>query len=329
MLDHQPRRAGWRGSADPRRALSSARQPDLSRRHPPPRACLSDGEHVAIIEPAIWERTQALLAANGNEAPETDLEAAKPLLLGRLYDDRGHRMGPVHTQRRGRRYNYYASAALKPASGVEPGSLPRIAAGVLDAFIVDRVVPLLDPAWKPDHPVNERLIDALVRLTIGVTRIEAVLASASCRDLEASDGLEVSRVDEGVLVVIRARLKHRQGAIILEAPGGRSQTPAPDRALVRAFTLARSWADQLGRGDIPSIKLLALRAGLCEHYVARMLPLAFIAPDLTQQILDGQQPRAMSLAALMREPLPLGWEDQRGLFERLGDERRPSARFTQ
>jgi DNA invertase Pin-like site-specific DNA recombinase len=284
----------------------------------PHRTRIYDGAHEPIIDEAVWEGVQGRLAQNGNQTPANELVAERPLLQGLLFDDRGHRMGPVHTQRRGRRYRYYASAALKPASGVEPGSLPRIAAGVLDAFVVSGVVPLLDQGWKPDLLPPERSVEAILRVTVGARRVEVMLASTSCRDLRSADELDVNRVDEGVIVVLRARLKHRQGAIVLEGPGAPSQKSAPDRALIRAVTLARSWTDQLGRGEAPSIKVLAARAGLCEHYAARMLPLAFIAPDLTEQILDGQQSPAVSLAALMREPLPLDWEAQRRRFQTLG-----------
>jgi len=51
------------------------------------------------------------------------------------------------------------------------------------------------------------------------------------------------------------------------------------------------------------------------HYASRLLPLAYLAPDLAEMILAGRQPRCVSLASLTAKPLPLDWQRQRALFE--------------
>ena len=47
-------------------------------------------------------------------------------------------------------------------------------------------------------------------------------------------------------------------------------------------------------------------------------PLAYLAPDLTEQILSGRQLRALTLGALTSAPLPADWKLQRSLFQRAG-----------
>jgi len=69
---------------------------------------------------------------------------------------------------------------------------------------------------------------------------------------------------------------------------------------------------------VASIRALAKREGLCNHYTARLLPLAYLAPDLTDAILAGRQPRSVSLAALTAQPLPMDWAAQRALLATLG-----------
>ena len=123
----------------------------------------------------------------------------------------------------------------------------------------------------------------------------------------------------GALVSIE--LKHRQGAAVIEAPGAPGVAGRIDRALVRAIALARSWSIRLASGDAPSLKTLAMSEGYCDHYAARLLPLAWLAPDLVELILQGRQPAAISLGALTRRPLPVSWEDQRQLFRGLGGKR--------
>ncbi|HEY3694447.1 hypothetical protein [Phenylobacterium sp.] len=108
--------------------------------------------------------------------------------------------------------------------------------------------------------------------------------------------------------------------MILEPTDG-APTPAAklDRALVRAVVLARIWAAQLECGEVESIKAPAQREKLCNHYTTRLLPLAYLAPDLVSQILEGRQPRAASLGTLTAGPLPTDWEAQRLRFHQLGN----------
>jgi len=58
--------------------------------------------------------------------------------------------------------------------------------------------------------------------------------------------------------------------------------------------------------------------GYCKNYAARLMPLAWLAPDLVEQILTGRQPEAVSLGALTRSPLPMDWNEQRRLFQQIG-----------
>ena len=46
--------------------------------------------------------------------------------------------------------------------------------------------------------------------------------------------------------------------------------------------------------------------------LARALPLAFLAPDIIRNILDGRQPAELTVTTLKRlDPLPMRWDDQR------------------
>jgi site-specific DNA recombinase len=107
----------------------------------------------------------------------------------------------------------------------------------------------------------------------------------------------------------------------LEAPGRRAEGGADGaRALeagIRAIVLARAWAVRLERGEAASAKALAREEGLCNYYLARLLPLAYLAPDLTTMILEGRQPRTMTLSALTSATLPTDWELQRQKLTKL------------
>ncbi len=50
----------------------------------------------------------------------------------------------------------------------------------------------------------------------------------------------------------------------------------------------------------------------------RMLRLAFLAPDLQRAILEGRQPREITLARLIDSEIPLLWSEQRRLLAATG-----------
>ena len=53
-------------------------------------------------------------------------------------------------------------------------------------------------------------------------------------------------------------------------------------------------------------------------HARKLIRLAFLAPDLQAWILDGRQPRGLTLKALLRWDMPADWEAQRKAFEALG-----------
>ena len=273
------------------------------------------GCHPAIIDEATWERVQAQLAGNCPDHPTTPRLSAGALLAGLVFDDRGSPMAPIHTAKSGQRYRYYVSSALR--AGGPAGSLPRIAMGVLDTFVIDRLAPTLSVAWRPDAPPDQRVADALLRVTVSAERISAVLRPEALIAHPKVEGGDVRRLEEAVEAAFAIRLKHRHGAVIIAADGSAPSAPVIDRALVRAVSLAKRWAHLLESGEVRSVAGLAERHGLCNHYAGRLLPLAWLAPDLVRQILEGTQPRAITLAALTKAPLPADWDDQRRLFASL------------
>ena len=92
------------------------------------------------------------------------------------------------------------------------------------------------------------------------------------------------------------------------------QAPRVDRALLRALCLARAWARLLATGEVASVRDLSLRYGFCNHYTAKLMPLAWLAPDLATAILEGKQPKTLTLGALVKRAMPMDWSEQRKLF---------------
>jgi len=49
-------------------------------------------------------------------------------------------------------------------------------------------------------------------------------------------------------------------------------------------------------------------------YERRLIQLAFLDPDIQRDILMGSQPRSITLATFLKEPLPLLWSGQNAVF---------------
>ena len=82
-----------------------------------------------------------------------------------------------------------------------------------------------------------------------------------------------------------------------------------NRGLAVMVVRAHRWLALLESGRYASIRGLALDAGVDNSYLARMLRLTLLAPDLTEAILSGTEPDGLSLEKLYR--LPMEWEEQR------------------
>ena len=67
-------------------------------------------------------------------------------------------------------------------------------------------------------------------------------------------------------------------------------------AIVQALARASSWADILESGKVKSISDLAMNLDVDNSYVARILKLSTLAPDIVEAILNGEEPTGLSLA---------------------------------
>lgn len=91
--------------------------------------------------------------------------------------------------------------------------------------------------------------------------------------------------------------------------GSDPRPPAPGPILLSVIARAHDWSERLLAGQ--SLHQIAAAAQVTPRYVRRLLDLAFLAPDITETILDGRQPADLTAERLTRTPLPLAWSEQR------------------
>lgn len=114
---------------------------------------------------------------------------------------------------------------------------------------------------------------------------------------------------EIVTLHVPFRLVKRGGRKEMQLPEGANQQRSADNTLIKALARAFRWKRMLDTGEFASISELAEREGLAFTYMARVLRLSLLAPDLVEAILDGRQRPEVTLARLL-EPFPVEWSRQ-------------------
>jgi len=131
-------------------------------------------------------------------------------------------------------------------------------------------------------------------------------------------GLSVARIlqPDKTLLRIRSPLKLRvtKGQTLAIEPAVASHRARKDRALIAA--LRRAHAELQAHGIDASSRHpdLTSAKGIKDPYLRKLAALAFLAPDIQQAILAGQQPSGLTLVGIIAADLPLEWSAQRRLL---------------
>ncbi len=94
--------------------------------------------------------------------------------------------------------------------------------------------------------------------------------------------------------------------------------PVQDQTLLKAVALAHYWDKQIDEGVVSDANDIAQRERMEITRVREVLRLVILYPQITLAILEGRQPRTLSLESLVRNSLPLDWEGQRRMVAEIG-----------
>ena len=285
------------------------------------------GQHPAIVDRDLFDAVQAKLGEK-QRRPRAKGQPRRPHtgvpLTGLIYDSAGNRMSPVSCSRKnGATYRYYVSAAIQSGAPDKAGACPRVSAPIVEQGVADHLQNLglcrpIDLA--PDWPRVRDLVD---RVEVGADALTVVLDAErldlATRDLQGRERLvleQLERREDGSVITIPMRIQRRGGSKIAVGPQGQSplHKAAVDPALSSALIRAESWKRKLLAGDADSLESIAKAEGVKAAYAARLIRTAFLAPDLKQAILDGDQPEGLTLQRVMTQDVPLDWDAQRQLY---------------
>jgi DNA invertase Pin-like site-specific DNA recombinase len=255
-----------------------------------------EGEHEAIVNRETFDQVQALLGSNAvdRNAHRSDSEA---IFKGLLFDDRGNRMSPSFSTKNGVRYRFYVSATLLRGRKAECGSLGRVSATEIESTVIGALRQKVgaDAEITSDAALVASIVN---RIAIGQSKI-----LIETRDSAGNDG-------QAFEIAWCAQVKRPISAI---DPENRDERQ-PDPKLVQAVVRAHVWVESLRGGTYQSVEDLARSAKLHPKMVRQELRLAFLAPEIMEAILNGNQPAALSLPRIPKT-LPLSWPEQRQALE--------------
>jgi len=304
------------------------------------------GEHTPIIDPELWDAVQAQLAGNVAQRNAGGRTAQPSLLAALLFDGDGNRMTPSHAVTKGTRYRYYVSRPLIIKDRADRSAGLRIPAGEIEQLVASRVREwMLDPgsvyqaisAWISDPSAQQRLVvraaeigkqlselppartrvvlTALIeRVEVRVDQVHIHLRPRGLGVLFDVAAASQSILDEETVILsVPARLR-RAGMEIRMLINGTDPFAVvkPDRRLIKLLVRARRFNATLVQSDGSAFAALAVREGVSRSYFTRVVRLSYLAPDITQAILDGRQPGDLTTEKLLAHSrLPLAWHDQR------------------
>jgi site-specific DNA recombinase len=308
------------------------------------------GQHAAIIEQELWDKVQARFAANLQAPRRRPRATEKSILMGLLYDGAGNRFVPSHSNKKGKRYRYYVSQAVIKSGRKGSAGPVRLPANEVEEFVLSQLTDLLQSpqrmldilnnssskavdlqrsmeaiqrsAEDPRDKVQRVLQSVVARIVVHDERVEIAISKYLFRremlgeDIETPTAASNDEADR-LIIHVKARLTRCGGEVRLLLPPDSNQSkPHPVPSLIRAVARAHDWVGRILCGDYLNLRSVANETGLDERYISRIIPLAFLAPDLTEAMLEGTHSAHLSLATCMGN-VPVDWVQQRARLGRL------------
>ena len=251
------------------------------------------GEHHPILKPETFEQVQGLLKHNSVRRT-THRHQNGALLAGLFFDDRGNRMSPSFSTKRGIRYPFYVSSAVLKGRKTHAGSLARLPAHEIEAAVLTAArnqVPAVDVSLTPRDLVEQ----CIERVVVGNEKVDITF--------KAHDDATLATIEIPWSSVGNTSSARIEGGFDGDAPASSPQ-------LVQAIVRAHSWVRLLADGTHKTVESLAQSVSVHPKIVRNGIRMAFLAPDITAAILEGRQPATLNLRDFKKH-LSIGWTAQR------------------
>ena len=261
-------------------------------------------------------------------------------MAGLVFDEKGERLTPTYSVKKGTRYRYYVSTALITGTGRNRSSGRRIPAGNLEGLIIGRLCDFLaDPAAILDaiddqshsgsgqrqlverarqiahelgtqapNEVKTTLLTLVCRVQIKAEHVEINIVRHRLAALLAGQSIDVTKKDQKldrksadvVTLTAPAHLKRVGREMRMLAENSDDRTAA-DPSLLRIIARAHDIQARITQNTKLTVHDVAREEKVSAAYIYNLLRLPWLAPDITAAIVNGRQPRQLNAKSLMRQ----------------------------
>lgn len=302
------------------------------------------GQQDPIIDSITWKRVQKQLEDNRSSNKRRTTTKQPSLLAGLIYDDRGNVMSPSHSNKnQTRRYRYYVSQAVLRYQDKEVGSVSRIAAHEIEELVSQQLVLLLQDGskllditatyaidlpkrtsiiergrllaekWQSQSP-HQQLVTVsttLKKVTVGRERVCLIFSRTGLLALISADISTITDESDEIEINLNVKMQRCgiESKLIIEGQGPGSAHKRTVHAIQEALSKAMKWNQALISGEVATMKALAEKEGVAQRYLALLIKLAWLSPEIMQAIIRGQIPATLSLDKL-KKGFSLDWHEQ-------------------
>jgi len=181
--------------------------------------------------------------------------------------------------------------------------------------------------WDDATPTERRgmLLQLIKRIEVHHDRVDIKILPARLAGMLLGEELklppdtdlspeQLSGEKNTLVLSIPARFKRAglEMKLLVDEPGGNQTSRGPDPSLIKIIVKAHRLKNHFIHNHGHSVKALAKQQGVNPSYFTRLIRLTFLAPDITQAILEGRHPRELTAHGLMGNTrFPLSWREQR------------------
>ena len=301
------------------------------------------GEHEGIIDKWTFNKAQELLEKNRNNNKCKHNAKSPSLLAGKIFDDKGNRMNPSHSNTRGKRYRYYVSQAIIQGNKKEAGSFSKIPAGEIEnlvkkeisdfladkdriqeyiaEFDVHKQKSIIKKASKLDL-ANDFMRAILTKVVLFEDKIEIIICkNRLIKGLESFiTGVpildEVKNKPEETITIskdVRISTTSRKGNVLIFNNGENKEVNI-NPFLVKIIIKSYYWNKLILDGIFQSAADICRMEKIIDYdYIKDALSLRILSPKIVESILYGTQPTDWTIQKLLKIKT-LDWQEQERLL---------------
>ncbi len=296
------------------------------------KALVHEGQHEAIITPERWDRIQTMLQDGASKSRSRKTAKQSSLLCGKIYDETGDRLTPSHSRTKaGVRLRYYVSHRLIKNGGSpnrDGWRLPAVELEMKVASVIAKrfnspsfIGTLIPDATAADIANAKAKIDAfggrpsswlepIERIDLRVGELIIRLDQKKIATFFERDSDE--QIQDPLTIKAPFQIRKRgveTKLIFTDAPSARDET------LIKNIAKAHYWFEQIRSGK--SFSQIAASDQTSKRRIQQMIELAFLAPDIIRDVMDGTQPFGFTSDWCKHHSLPESWTEQRTLIATL------------